>query len=466
MNFLKRNQRAIIIVFAFFVLALAIILISASFKSRPDLKNQPKIEKENRESRAELINRKGEKWGPLPEGKMTFTASNSKSKIVKFIQGEINPPDVHVGDLQKFKIAVVSPYGIKSVLAKIETDNGVKELELKKTGVLTQSDLIFNPIVVQRDKVLGMADFSKFEKKETSSLMAVAVASEGESEIFEGEWVVQDTHNIYYHTTFTATDNNNNSNELTLAWSDLCGINNNESDGFELSMPCTLSAGQIEGIDNGNLSVATGSTLTLNGGVFAFNPGKTVLLSGGSIVFSGGSLEKKYMYIEDKDNDGYAKNGGEIVLKDTATATTTGVNGLARRRFTVSGTDCYDDNANVHPGQTAYFATNRGDGSFDYNCDGSSNYEGLGCASREALCTESELTSYKILDVNGDDGSIPYNGSTCTYDVPANNQPAICGVNNWQHTIANNKEYPKCTDLEGQSHYFIESTIEEIVKCH
>lgn len=34
-------------------------------------------------------------------------------------------------------------------------------------------------------------------------------------------------------------------------------------------------------------------------------------------------------------------------------------------------TDCYDANANAKPGQTTYFSTNRGDGSFDYNCDGS-----------------------------------------------------------------------------------------------
>lgn len=35
----------------------------------------------------------------------------------------------------------------------------------------------------------------------------------------------------------------------------------------------------------------------------------------------------------------------------------------------LSGNDCYDSNINVHPGQTEYFTTNRGDGSFDYNCD-------------------------------------------------------------------------------------------------
>lgn len=34
------------------------------------------------------------------------------------------------------------------------------------------------------------------------------------------------------------------------------------------------------------------------------------------------------------------------------------------------GGDCYDDNANAKPGQTQWFNTHRGDGSFDYNCSG------------------------------------------------------------------------------------------------
>jgi hypothetical protein len=32
--------------------------------------------------------------------------------------------------------------------------------------------------------------------------------------------------------------------------------------------------------------------------------------------------------------------------------------------------DCYDGNKDARPDQTVWFATNRGDGSFDYNCDG------------------------------------------------------------------------------------------------
>jgi hypothetical protein len=33
--------------------------------------------------------------------------------------------------------------------------------------------------------------------------------------------------------------------------------------------------------------------------------------------------------------------------------------------------DCYDANADAHPGQLSYFYDDRGDGSWDYNCDGS-----------------------------------------------------------------------------------------------
>jgi hypothetical protein len=32
--------------------------------------------------------------------------------------------------------------------------------------------------------------------------------------------------------------------------------------------------------------------------------------------------------------------------------------------------DCYDGNPDAHPGQTAFFATARGDGSYDYDCSG------------------------------------------------------------------------------------------------
>ena len=34
--------------------------------------------------------------------------------------------------------------------------------------------------------------------------------------------------------------------------------------------------------------------------------------------------------------------------------------------------DCYDKSADVHPGVIGWFTADRGDGSFDYDCDGAS----------------------------------------------------------------------------------------------
>ncbi len=48
--------------------------------------------------------------------------------------------------------------------------------------------------------------------------------------------------------------------------------------------------------------------------------------------------------------------------------------------------DCYDENPEAHPGQTHYFAQHRGDGSYDYDCDGRSSprEEALSSGCRES----------------------------------------------------------------------------------
>ncbi len=38
--------------------------------------------------------------------------------------------------------------------------------------------------------------------------------------------------------------------------------------------------------------------------------------------------------------------------------------------FVANRDDCYDHNRRVHPGQHDYYAVERGDGSYDYDCDG------------------------------------------------------------------------------------------------
>ncbi|MED5285817.1 MAG: hypothetical protein VYC71_07535, partial [Planctomycetota bacterium] len=76
-----------------------------------------------------------------------------------------------------------------------------------------------------------------------------------------------------------------------------------------------------------------------------------------------------------------------------------------------SNTDCYDDPDNgsfVHPGTTLYYPTDRGDGSFDYNCDGS---EQVRWNTMEEECTGFDF----IVDTCG--GSPGWSGGS----------PPICG---------------------------------------
>ena len=63
-------------------------------------------------------------------------------------------------------------------------------------------------------------------------------------------------------------------------------------------------------------------------------------------------------FYRDMDGDGY----GNINVTTSACSAPSG--------YVADDTDCYDGNYDAHPGQTGWFPTNRGDGSFDYNCDG------------------------------------------------------------------------------------------------
>ncbi|HEX3901497.1 MAG TPA: hypothetical protein VH853_01535 [Polyangia bacterium] len=74
------------------------------------------------------------------------------------------------------------------------------------------------------------------------------------------------------------------------------------------------------------------------------------------------------IFYQDADGDGYGNRNG--VLGTTAKA---GCAGAPPAGFVADNTDCDDGDANAFPGQTAYFPTpSKGIGTFDYNCDGTS----------------------------------------------------------------------------------------------
>ena len=88
-------------------------------------------------------------------------------------------------------------------------------------------------------------------------------------------------------------------------------------------------------------------------------------LANGQICSVASNCSSGNCYI-DADGDRYAPSSG------TKTC---------RANSQLAGTDCYDSNANANPGQTLYFTTHRGDGSFDYNCNSSPDKQGTTCLS-------------------------------------------------------------------------------------
>jgi hypothetical protein len=102
-------------------------------------------------------------------------------------------------------------------------------------------------------------------------------------------------------------------------------------------------------------------------------------------------------YYADADSDGYGYGAPHCLCAPDATYKV------------ASAGDCYDLNAQANPTQTAYFPTHRGDGSFDYNCNGSDDKQTTtigGCS------WEISWSSFCDEDPAGWDGSAPACGGT------------------------------------------------------
>lgn len=72
---------------------------------------------------------------------------------------------------------------------------------------------------------------------------------------------------------------------------------------------------------------------------------------------------QSYLFYPDSDNDGYG------ALTPTYGCSTSA--DLPPLGFVDNNEDCFDDNEDAFPGQTEWFSSSRGDGSYDYDCSGS-----------------------------------------------------------------------------------------------
>ncbi len=82
-------------------------------------------------------------------------------------------------------------------------------------------------------------------------------------------------------------------------------------------------------------------------------------------------------YYADSDGDGYGDSGS------------TTVSCSAPSGYVSNSEDCYDGNADANPTQAGYFETDRGDGSYDYDCNGvnDAQYTSTGSCGGWPACT-------------------------------------------------------------------------------
>ena len=144
-----------------------------------------------------------------------------------------------------------------------------------------------------------------------------------------------------------------------MAWSDPCStfVGGNRS----LN---TCSFSDVDGADNGNLTINSGQTVTLQASAtLAFNSGKSLTINGAISVASTAQIKKTNLWITDVDADTYPPSVG-LTAQDSQPA------GKQRAYVTTSTLDCYDGNADANPSSGISASVHRGDGSFDYDCDG------------------------------------------------------------------------------------------------
>ena len=326
----------------------------------------------------------------LPTDSEFMVVGGSATATIRFIEGSIKPLDVHVGDTQHYRIVVTSPNGIKRVVAEIETDNGIHEVELTREGLVGIMDTYPNPYVVNPQdntlQILSQSQLAQARLDEQKRDLArqktnQANAADGQREVWTGSWVVNDVHNKTYFTNFIAYDSAGNQDKLTMTWSDLCGIPLSGSwTSDSTASGCTISMNYTDGVDNGTATLAQYKNLNLStGATFVWNPGQSVVFDGGKLILAANrasQLKQSYLSVHDRDQDRYSLPAA----LSAQTSSDSAIQNYTRRNNLLNQpdegvADCNDQNEDVLPGTLYYYTatfTNEvhPDLVYDWNCNG------------------------------------------------------------------------------------------------
>ncbi len=295
-----------------------------------------------------------------PETNRTFKFSSANNRTPTFLEASIDPSDVKVGDIQTFSVTVSDPAGVTSVFAVTELDTRTKEIALFPIG----------------DDATPCANC-----------------------IWGGSWEVSDTSNKTYVTNFVARNNQGEENTVSISWTDPCSPP--QSGAWTLDGNCAIDT--TNGLEEGIFTIPSDKTLTLqNGGTWVYQNGYPISIAGTIAIEQGGKLLRSLLWVLDADADGYAPSTIQV-------ASLTQPTNYVRKKSATGFDDCYDGNSNAKPGQTSYFTSNRGDGSYDYNCNGAQDKRwttSTSCAGGGKGGSTSGI---------GWNGSVPACGATATY---------------------------------------------------
>jgi len=218
---------------------------------------------------------------------------------------------------------------------------------------------------------------------------------------------------------------------MVLAWSDPCVLINGKelpySGNSTISGDCSISSAY--GLDNGNLTVGPGVTVTVAGtpgstATLVFNPGKSLTNNGQITISNYAQMKKTYLWVKDADGDGYTTS----LLSDRTfsdSPTTPPITGYRRQKDMVNAytgnlliTDCDVSNSSYYHYLTGYRDADLDTytvGSAQAICSGASLPSGWVSSSAGTDCDDSNASYYKYYTGYTDadnDGYRPYGYTT------------------------------------------------------
>lgn len=261
-----------------------------------------------------------------------------------------DPLDVSGAGKQHLLVGARDPQGVASVVTEVEEDSTISKITLKLISGNATSGFWYG----ERD--VPSAALSRYR------LRFLAKNTQSKEASFVVSWPEGAGTLLYKPLGFFEAFKIAEASHSTCSALPLTGNST-------ISSSCTLSG--VDGLDGGTLTVSgTGVQLTI-GASATLGFATISIASGGSIaITSGGQISKSNIWMQDSDADTYYNFHNQKAQSASPGAGWTRKNAVGQ-----SSEDCYDANANAKPGQTSYFTTNRGDGSFDYDCNGTEDKE-------------------------------------------------------------------------------------------